>query len=355
MATWGTLAGSAEAVVQGEEITFRYRLPNAGGGNWVGVYADSGAAALREGVREADGSISFSSAGLAPGRYRALLVADGDRQLSDPVAFAVREPAVPEMVGGFGRRGSGPGQFDGPSGIAVDARGRLWVADTGNDRVQGFTRDGELVRVLAGRLRAPEAVAVDQAGNVFVADTGNSRALQYSWWGGFVREFGPGLLERPRGIALDGAGRLLVADAGHGRVARFDIRTGAALPDLVDGVDALGGVAAAGAEVWAVHSGLVTRYAPDSATVECPGAAGIVVTDALYVTVPDKGTVLRQKSGCRVEFGADGDFRPYGIAVGPDGEIHVVDHGGHRVVHFGLQEREMPATARTTAVQRFST
>jgi DNA-binding beta-propeller fold protein YncE len=129
----------------------------------------------------------------------------------------------------FGGPGSGPGQFRTPSGLAVDVRGRVWVADTGNDRVQAFTRDGELVRVLAGRLKAPEGVAVDAAGHVYVADTGNRRVVQFSWWGGFVREFGSGVLDRPSGVALDPAGRLLVADGG--RVARFDTRTGAALPD----------------------------------------------------------------------------------------------------------------------------
>ncbi|GAB3135896.1 NHL repeat-containing protein [Amycolatopsis stemonae] len=127
----------------------------------------------------------------------------------------------------IGGPGSGPGRFRAPSGVAVDARGRIWVADTGNDRVQAFTHDGYLVRVIAGRLKAPEAVAVDAAGNVYVADTGNRRVAQYSWQGGFVREFPD--LDRPRGVALDRAGRLLVDDTD--RVARFDTRTGTALAD----------------------------------------------------------------------------------------------------------------------------
>ncbi|MGW4060150.1 NHL repeat-containing protein [Amycolatopsis sp. NPDC004747] len=134
----------------------------------------------------------------------------------------------------FGGPGTGPGQFRAPSGIAVDTRGRVWVADTGNDRVQAFTRDGALVRVLAGRLKAPEAVAVDAAGNVYVADTGNRRVVQFSWQGGFLREFAG--LTRPRAVALDPAGLLLVDDTG--RIARFDTRTGAALPDTAEPIGA---------------------------------------------------------------------------------------------------------------------
>ncbi|WP_290061405.1 NHL repeat-containing protein [Amycolatopsis solani] len=130
----------------------------------------------------------------------------------------------------IGGPGSGPGRFRAPSGIAVDARGRVWGADTGNDRVQAFTRDGDLVRVIAGRLKAPEGIAVDAAGNVYVADTGNRRVVQYTWWGGFVRGFGD--FGRPRAVAVDPAGRLLVDDGG--RVARFDTRTGAALADAAE-------------------------------------------------------------------------------------------------------------------------
>lgn len=164
--------------------------------------------------------------------------------VGDPGAVATSE--VASLPRAFGGPGAGPGQFRAPSGIAVDVRGRVWVADTGNDRVQAFTHDGALVRVLAGRLKAPEGVAVDAAGHVYVADTGNRRVVQFSWWGGFVREFGG--LDRPRGLALDHAGRLLVDDTG--RVARFDTRTGGALSDTTEPIssprdmadDGLGGV-----------------------------------------------------------------------------------------------------------------
>jgi DNA-binding beta-propeller fold protein YncE len=162
----------------------------------------------------------------------------------DPGAVTSSELAA--LPRAFGGPGTGPGQFRAPSGIAVDTRGRVWVADTGNDRVQAFTRDGSLVRVLAGRLKAPEGVAVDAAGHVYVADTGNRRVVQFSWWGGFVREYAG--LARPRAVALDHAGRLLVDDTG--RVARFCTRTGAALSDTAEPIgsprdmadDGVGGV-----------------------------------------------------------------------------------------------------------------
>lgn len=79
-------------------------------------------------------------------------------------------------------------RFNFPSGIAVDAEGSLYVADTANHRICKITPDGT-VTTLAGsgepgaadgpsseaRFRAPEAVTVDPNGNVVVADTGNHR------------------------------------------------------------------------------------------------------------------------------------------------------------------------------------
>ncbi|SFW60462.1 NHL repeat-containing protein [Amycolatopsis australiensis] len=170
--------------------------------------------------------------------------------VGDPGAVTTSEAAA--LPRAFGGPGAGPGQFRAPSGIAVDAHGRVWVADTGNDRVQAFTRDGALVRVIAGRLKAPEGIAVDAAGNVYVADTGNRRVVQYSWWGGFVREFGN--LVRPRAVALDAAGRLLVDDTG--RVARFDTRTGAALPGTAEPISSPRDTAGDGSGgVWVAETG----------------------------------------------------------------------------------------------------
>lgn len=171
------------------------------------------------------------------------------RAVGDPGVVTTSEAAAIRRV--LGGPGAGPGRFTTPSGIAVDARGRVWVADTGNHRVQAFTRDGALVRVLAGRLKAPEGVAVDAAGHVYVADTGNGRVVQFSWWGGFAREFGP--FERPRAVAVDAAGRLLVQDAA--RVARFDTRTGAALADATEPLSSPGTADDGAGGAWVADTG----------------------------------------------------------------------------------------------------
>jgi len=98
----------------------------------------------------------------------------------------------------WGSQGSEPGQFIGPDGVAVDASGNVYVADTFNDRIQVFTSGGEYITQWGshgtgqGQFDCPSCVAVDASGNVYVADLGNCRiqkfcygptAVQSTTWG----------------------------------------------------------------------------------------------------------------------------------------------------------------------------
>ena len=72
------------------------------------------------------------------------------------------------VFGGFGSR---PGQLVRPSGVACTARGAIWVADTGNRRLQRFAAVGNFERATSDSLRAPRGIAVGTAGDVLVADS----------------------------------------------------------------------------------------------------------------------------------------------------------------------------------------
>lgn len=77
--------------------------------------------------------------------------------------------------------GSGPGQFKGIAGIAVDCVGNVIVSDKGNHRIQIFNPDFTEVRIIGkrgdayGEFKNPTGLAVDCNGNIFVCDTGNNR------------------------------------------------------------------------------------------------------------------------------------------------------------------------------------
>ena len=132
----------------------------------------------------------------------------------------------------FGTAGSGPAQFDQPRGIAIVQRVEplLLIADKGNNRVQIVQRDGSFVKELSTAggtaLAAPEDVAVDARGNIYIADTGNARIVQFDTADNFVRAITVathGLsFTAPCGVFIDVENKLIVTDRGQNMVFRIE-------------------------------------------------------------------------------------------------------------------------------------
>src|SRR5207249_9828560 len=98
------------------------------------------------------------------------------------------QSAIDDLVGHcgtflttWGSGGSGPGQFGGPVGVAVDGSGNVFVADEFNDRIQKFDNGGTFLTTWGsggsgpGQFDVPVGVAGDRGGNVFVTDEFNDR------------------------------------------------------------------------------------------------------------------------------------------------------------------------------------
>ncbi len=132
----------------------------------------------------------------------------------------------------WGTRGSEPGDLLYPRGIAANGS-EVVVADDDNHRVEAFTTEGAYVTSAGtqgagpGQFAFPYGVALDAAGNVYVADDLNHRVVKLSpqlaflgAWGGFGTK--PGQLAYPRGLASDPAGDTYVADTANGRISVFD-------------------------------------------------------------------------------------------------------------------------------------
>ena len=139
-----------------------------------------------------------------------------------------------------------------PHQIAVDGQGRVFVADTLNNRILRVETDGSITKIAgtgaagfsgdggvatSAELQAPNAVAVDGIGRVFIADTQNARIREVDLDGtistlagtgipGYTGDNGPALLAQlsaPEGVAIDGLGRILIADSEENRIRRIDI------------------------------------------------------------------------------------------------------------------------------------
>jgi len=97
----------------------------------------------------------------------------GDLYVADGYGNARIHRFAPDgrLLHSWGEPGGGPGEFRIPHGIAVDAAGRVWVADRENCRVQIFDAEGQFLSEWRDLAR-PCGVFVDQAGTVYVAELG---------------------------------------------------------------------------------------------------------------------------------------------------------------------------------------
>ena len=90
--------------------------------------------------------------------------------------FRVQDRDLNLVVDYRKEEGSEPGRFRKPMGIAADSRGHIFVADSGNDRIQEFTPDGRFVQTIgAGDLFQPMKPAFDSRGRLYVADSTKNR------------------------------------------------------------------------------------------------------------------------------------------------------------------------------------
>ena len=107
---------------------------------------------------------------------------------------AVKLDESGKVLMSLGKEGSGAGQFDNPSAIAVSASGMVFVADRSNHNVQIFRADGVLLNALNGdnssKLSSPVAMAFDQNDNLYILDSSRKSVLAYSAAGKSLGEFG---------------------------------------------------------------------------------------------------------------------------------------------------------------------
>ena len=147
------------------------------------------------------------------------------------------------------REGTAPGEFNNIRGVCVDHDDNVYVADSGNHRVQTFDSNGRFRLLFGsagngpGQMFGPDGVAVDRDGSIYVTDThtvlgGNNRVLKFDHLGRFLFSFGghgtgPGRFagqaplvagpEGPYGIDIGSrTGHLYIADTYNSRVQVFD-------------------------------------------------------------------------------------------------------------------------------------
>jgi DNA-binding beta-propeller fold protein YncE len=309
-----------------------------------------------------------------------------------------RKIAAIKQFGTTGVPGNAPGQFSFPRAVTVDAGGKIYVADTGNHRIQIFNPDGTFLRQFGslckldthqgcqpapqgaaggegqGQFNEPWGIAVGKDGSIYVSDTWNHRIQKFDKDGKFVTMWGifeatggelgnPNAFYGPRSLTIGQDGNLYVMDTGNKRVQIFtpdgvfvnNFGGGGVVEGRFDEPTGIGQDAAGNwyiADTWNrriqkfdksykyVAQWPIDGWASQS-VVNKPALAVDKARNLVYVTDPENYRVIA--------FNSDGSFRavfgqygndaqsfvlPVGIAVGPDGRVYVADGDAHRIMVF---------------------
>lgn len=235
-------------------------------------------------------------------------------------------PAQYEYLHQWGTPGSSEAQFNYPWGIAVHPTlDRVYVPDSGNNRIQVFSKDGSFITSLGEygdqemQFNYPNGIALsDHFGRVYVSEKSGNRVQIFSEEGEYISSFGNDFWFVNMGdIHIESTtGEMFVADTGHHRVEVFD-RDGNFIREW----------GTVGTGEGQFQSPVDVAFDPD--------------TRRVYVSDQDNHRiqVFNELGWYITQFGsyggANGQFdRPGGIALNASGYLYVVDQGNNRVQVF---------------------
>jgi sugar lactone lactonase YvrE len=260
--------------------------------------------------------------------------------------------------------------------VAVDGGGNTYVADTGKNQILYYPANGSAGSVVAGgngagysgdnggalaaKLNAPKGVAVDAAGNLYIADTGNNVVRRVDRFSQIITTLAGGatsvcplasdaygdscpaaqtILSAPAGVAADANGNIYISDSGHNLIRQI-------APNGYSYLYAGGTVCSGATDTYG------DGCAATQAALSSPAGLTVDTSSNLYIADPGDnlvrevayiaGTITAVAGNGQAGFGGDGGLAtraqlsgPQGVAVDAAGDVFIADTGndGLRIVN----------------------
>jgi sugar lactone lactonase YvrE len=246
-----------------------------------------------------------------------------------------------------------------PSGLALDGAGNLYVADAGNSAVRviapgGYITTfagtghagyvGDTTAATAAAVNVPTDVAVDSKGNVYIADTGNAVIREVGTDGNINTIAGNGTnaylgdggvatsaeLYTPRGVAVDSGGNVYIAEFGDFRIRKVG----------TDGnINTIAGTGTAGYSGDGSSATSATLFGPWGIALDSGG--NLYVADVFNLRVrkiASGGTISTVAGNGLLSYSGDGSaaakaqlFAPRAVAADAQGNVYIADTANNRV------------------------
>ena len=240
----------------------------------------------------------------------------------------------------WGKSGTLSGEFHYPSGIAV-SDDAVFVADRELNRIQKFSTDGEFIvewgekGIYDGQFFFPNGVAVNN-GTLYVVDTGNQRIQMFTTNGTFISSFGSSGLGEGQfltaiGIDIDDAGNIFISDKGNGKIEKFT-----ASGEFIESL---------------IFDSPNYAFTPEAITVDPSGD--------MFIVNSANQRILHFSQVSNLHLGLFDQLGPYpesfdiitDIAMGPNGELLIVDSAQHTIQSFETPFYEEPIVSDESEVQ----
>ena len=255
------------------------------------------------------------------------------------VALDLQFPYV--LAFSWGGYGILSGLFNQPGGITLDNSGNVYVVDSGNNRIQKFDSNGNLLLLwggsgsATGQFNQPNGIAVDNTGNVYVSDYGNNRIEKFDSSGNYITSW---TISNPKGIAASGSTYVYTINS---QIQQFDTNgtllsawTTSTFSSPMIAVDSSGNVYATNnnsLEEFNNTGNLITSW--PMAGVSPTGTSGMSIDSNGNIYIPDgSNSRIDKYNNTGTLLTSFGSLMPNAVAVDGSGNIVYVTDSSNTMV-----------------------